>query len=251
MPDIASLYVFPLFLVFCRLGAALMVFPAISDPSVNTRTRLLIAFVGSVMLWPVVSVNLPDLPSTTLQLLMYVGVELVVGIMMALAARMFMAAINVAGEMIAFATGFQAATLFDPVTSSNTTAPTVFLMLIAGVLIFATNLHHVLLDGIVQSYTVFPPGALPPVGDSVQAVINTMQNLFVVGLKMASPVVVIGFLTYVAFGIFNRLIPQLHVFFVALPVSIAVGLFVTAAALSSMFALFMTQLHNHAIIFNQ
>ena len=169
---------------------------------------------------------------------------------MALSARLFMSAINVAGEMIAFATGFQAATLFDPVTNSNTTAPTLFLMMVAGTLVFATNAHHVMIEGVVYSYTAFPPGSFPHLGDTVQALIQVVQDLFLVGLKIAAPVVSVGFLTYVAFGIFNRLIPQLHVFFVALPLSIVIGLFLLAVTMGSMMMLFSMQLHDHIILFN-
>ena len=250
MPDLLNLAVFPLFLVFVRLGAAFMMFPAFSDPSIDVRARLLVAVTSSLMLWPMVESQMPAFPPTTAQLVMYVVMELFIGILMALSARLFMSAINVAGEMIAFATGFQAATLFDPVTNSNTTAPTLFLMMVAGTLVFATNAHHVMIEGVVYSYTAFPPGSFPHLGDTVQALIQVVQDLFLVGLKIAAPVVSVGFLTYVAFGIFNRLIPQLHVFFVALPLSIVIGLFLLAVTMGSMMMLFSMQLHEHIILFN-
>jgi flagellar biosynthetic protein FliR len=251
VPDLASLFVFPFFLVFFRVAAAVMVFPALSDPSVNPRTRLLIAGGIALILWPMVGATLPALPETISQLAMYIIVELVLGLMMGIAARLFMSAMSVAGEMIAFSTGFQAATLFDPISNTNTTAPTLFLLITAGVLVLASNLHHVLIEGIMESYQLFPPGTLPPVGDVAQAVVGLVRDLFYVGLKIAAPVVVVGFLGYVAFGIFNRLIPQLHVFFVALPLTIVVGMFVLASALSLMLTLFVTELHNHVMLFNQ
>ncbi|MDD9911854.1 MAG: flagellar biosynthetic protein FliR [Alphaproteobacteria bacterium] len=251
MPDLANLIVFPAFLVFCRLGAAIMVFPGFSDPSVNPRVRLLLAMTGTLLIWPMVEPTLPNLPDTLGKMMEYMTIEIIMGILIAIAARLFMSAMNVAGEMIAFATGFQAATLFDPISNSNSTAISLFLMVTAGVLIFATNLHHVLIEGVIQSYQMFPPGNLPKSGDALQAILTVIQNLFVVGLKIAAPVVTVGFLSYVAFGIFNRLIPQLHVFFVALPVSIVVGMFVMASVLAAMLTLFTTEIHNNAILFTQ
>ena len=251
MLDLNNLVVFPLFLIFCRMGAAVMVFPAISDPSINVRARLLTALLISIALWPLLANQMPKMPETTGVMFMFIGMELTMGLLMAMAARLFMAAINVAGEMIAFATGFQAATLFDPVTNANSAAPTIFLTLVAGMLVFATNLHHVLIQGIVDSYTLFPPGNLPKMSDLNLALLSLIQHIFVIGIKISAPIVVVGFLSYVAFGIFNRLIPQLHVFFVALPLSIVVGMFVFAVAMSSMLMLFVTELHNNAILFTQ
>jgi flagellar biosynthetic protein FliR len=251
MPDLASLFVFPFFMVFFRVAAAVMVFPALSDPSINPRLRLLVAGGIALVLWPLVGASLPPLPEDAGQLMTYVLIEVVLGLLMGIAARLFMSAMSVAGEMIAFSTGFQAATLFDPISNTNTTAPTLFLLLTAGMLVLASNLHHVLIEGILESYQIFPPGVLPPVGDVAQAIVGLVRDLFYVGLKIAAPVVVVGFLGYVAFGIFNRLIPQLHVFFVALPLTIVVGMFVLASALSMMLTLFVTELHNHAMLFNQ
>ena len=251
MPDIAALFVFPLFLVFCRMGAALFIFPGFSDPSINARARLLAAGGISLMLWPMVAEDLPPLPAENAIFVQLILIELVIGLLMGIAARLLMGALSVAGEMIAFATGFQAATLFDPITNSNSTAPSLFLMLVGGVLIFAMNLHHDLIHGVYMSYQVFPPGQLPPVNDTAQAIINTVQHLFVLGVKMAAPVVVIGFLGYVGFGIFNRLIPQLHVFFVALPLQIFVGMFVLATSIAIIFTLFVTHMKDRVILFVQ
>ena len=75
MPDLLNLAVFPLFLVFVRLGAAFMMFPAISDPSINVRARLLVAVTSSLMLWPMVESQMPAFPPTTAQLVMYVVME--------------------------------------------------------------------------------------------------------------------------------------------------------------------------------
>ncbi len=249
MVDLASLIVFPLFLIFIRVGTAMMLFPGLSDPSITVRARLLAAVAISLVLMPIVGVHMPPLPESTAIMFMYMLVEAIVGLLMALGARIFMAAINVAGDLIAFTSGLQAATLFDPVSGSNTTAPSLLLGIMAAVLIFATNLHHVLIEGLVQSYQVFPAGSMPPLNDSLTALIHVVARFFIVGVKLAAPVMVIGFLGYVSFGIFNRLIPQLHVFFVALPLSISVGFFILAASIASILTLFMTELHNNAILF--
>lgn len=251
LPDIAGLFVFPLFLVFARVGAALMIFPSVSDPSVNTRTRLMVAIGVALALWPAVTSYLPALPTSTGQVVAFLVVEIALGILLGLGARVMMGAMNLAGELIAFATGLQAATLFDPINNSNTTTPTLFLMMLAAVLVFITNLHHTLIAAVVKSYSLLPAGQLPPVADALEALLRTIQVLMVLGLQLSAPVVVVGFLGYVMFGVLNRLVPQLQVFFVSVPLQIFGGMLVLAASLSLMLTLFMAKLEQNMLLLNQ
>lgn len=251
MFNLAELLVFPLFLVFVRMGTCLMVMPGFSDMAVNVRARLLLAFVVSLAMFPLLEPSLPALPESLPTTLMYLFVEMAVGLMMGISARIFMATMHVAGEMVAFTSGLQASTLFDPTSGAQTTAPALFLLMVATVLIFVTNLHHLLIEGVAESYIYFEPGNMPDSGDALQAVTNVVRDIFIVGLKIAAPIMVVGFLGYVGFGIFNRLIPQMQVFFVALPITILVGLFILGISMGSIVLLFSQELANHAILFMQ
>ncbi len=249
MLGLADLLVYPFFLVFARVGSAVMVFPAFSDTSVNPRTRLLIALALSALIFPIVENGMPLMPEQTALFLAYLFIEILIGLMFAFGARLFMMAINLAGELISFMSGFQAATLFDPQSGTSTSAPGLFLSVTVGVLIFATGLHMMMIKGLAESYIAFPPGTLPNLGDSALAAVKTVSDAFTVGTKIAAPVMAMGFLVYVMFGIFNRLIPQLQVFFVALPISIAMGVFMMAVALSAMLTVFMDELAEHLVLF--
>lgn len=249
MPDITSLFVFPFLLILFRVGAGVMVFPGFADTSVNPRIRLLLALAITLILFSFLGQSLPALPASTPQMLSYMFMELFVGFCLGIGARLFMTAMNLAGELIAFMSGLQASTLFDPSSGANTTAPTLLLMVIVGVLVLVLNIHHMLIEALVQSYSYFPPGTMPSFSDSLQAVIIVMGHMMEVAVKLAAPVMITGFLGYVAFGIFNRLIPQLQVFFVALPLTIAGGLFMLGVSLAVVLSLFMNELKDNAILF--
>jgi flagellar biosynthetic protein FliR len=248
--NLAELFVFPLFLLFCRLGSAVMVFPAISDPSVSPRFRLAIALAVTLVMFPLLQHSLPALPARLPAALALVAGELLTGLLLGFGARVMMAALSLAGEMIAFVSGFQAATLFDPQSGASTAAPTVFLTLTAGMLILALNLHHVLIEGIVDSYRALPAGYWPPLGHVAEALLQLFQTVFVVGLQISAPVVVAGLLANVMFGILNRLIPQLQVFFVSVPLSLSLSLVIMAAALPLMFGLFVQSLRDNMWLFD-
>lgn len=240
-----------MFLIFVRLGTCIMIFPGLSDISVNTRVRLLLAVFCTFAMFPVLEPTIPLLPESMTTMLSFLFIELAIGIMMGISARLFVTALHVAGELISFSSGLQASTLFDPSMGGNSTAPSLLLSMMATVLIFVTNLHHVMLLAILDSYTMFPVGMMPDLGDAAKAVTQVVSDLFLIGVKLASPVVAVGFLVYVGFGIFNRLIPQLQVFFVAMPLTIVIGLFMMGITLGGIITLFTEQLFDHAVLFTQ
>lgn len=248
--DVIPLFTFQFFLIFARLGTAMFVFPALSDPSISTRVRLLIGLTVSFILYPLLASKLPVLPTGTGALVGFVFAEMVIGLMMGLGARIFMAAMSVAGEFIAFMSGLQAATLFDPQSGANTAAPTLLLSLAAGMLVLALNLHHQLILAVVGSYTAFPAGTFLAAGDMSMAVVGMLAKVFLLGVQLAAPVTVVGFMTYLIFGIFNRLIPQLQVFFLSVPLAIFLSLLVMAASMTLLLGLFATQMQDNLFLFN-
>lgn len=246
---LAELLVFPLFLVFARMGAAMMVFPALSDMAIPVRFRLLMAVAVSVVLFPLLQPGLPAMPTQTGAMLALVFGEIFIGILMALGARLFIAAFAVAGEIIAFMAGFQSATLFDPQSASNTVAPTLFLTLTAGAMLLALNLHHDLIRAVAASYVAFPAGVWPEIEDVNMAVIEIVAQLFLLGVQLAAPIILVGLLANALFGVLGRLIPQLQVFYVSIPISITLSLLVLAAGLSAMMELWSAQVAGKMSIF--
>lgn len=248
---ISQLFVFPLFMVFLRMGGMMMVFPFFSDSSVSMRFRLLIALATSLMLYPILLNRLPDMPTNTGVFVTLTASELMMGILMGISARLFVATMNIAGDLISFMSGFQASTLFDPTSQANVTAPAVFLSMLGTLILLATGMHLVIIKAVVESYTSFPPGHLPPMGDVVQALLKLFADMYLIGVKLAAPVMAAGFLSYMSFGLLNRLVPQIQAFFLAQPLNIVLSIFALTMGLSLMISVFSTQLAQHVIIFTQ
>ena len=245
---LADFFVFPALLVFFRVSSCIMVMPGVSDISVNVRARLFLAVFVTAAMFPVLSDSMPSLPQASSTMLRYVLAEFVMGILMGIGARIFIVALQIAGEMISFMTGLQASTLFDPSMGGNTTAPSLFLTMTGLILIFAINLHHTIFIGLIESYQYFPAGQIPLWGDTAQGITRVVADMFLVGVKMSAPVVTVGFLVYVGFGIFNRMVSQIQIFFVALPLNIMIGLFFLWVTLGSMLLLFAHELTEHALL---
>ena len=71
-------------------------------------------------------------------------------------------------------------------------------------------------------------------GDAAQMAIEAVAGAFVIGVQMWAPFIVFGLVFYLGLGILGRLMPQLQVFFIAMPATIAVGLVLFALLLAMM-----------------
>jgi len=85
----------------------------------------------------------------------------------------------------------------------------------------------------VDSYMVFPPGKLPPIGDLSQTVAHVVAGSFRLGIEMAAPFIVVGTIFFIALGLIGRLVPQLQVLFVSQPLQIMGGLLLFALVLAA------------------
>ncbi len=119
-----------------------------------------------------------------------------------------------------------------------------FLTALGVTLLFLTDMHHVVLTGLADSYAVFQPGAAVPFGEMAEITANLVAQSFRIGMTIAMPVVVVTMLIYVAMGLIARLMPQIHIFFLALPVQIGIGLAVMALTLSAGMLFFLEQYEN-------
>ncbi|NBB83619.1 MAG: flagellar type III secretion system protein FliR [Alphaproteobacteria bacterium] len=231
--SLLSTELFAFLLVFTRLSSAIMVMPGIGDGFVSPRIRLLLAMTIAVLVTPTLADDLPGLPESPVAVFVLLAGEIVIGLAIGLIARLLMTAVDVAGQIISFNLSLANAFVFNPAMAAQGSLPGAFLTILALVLIFATDLHHLMLRAAADSYGVFPPGQLPPMGDMADMVSTIIARSFAIGLQMAAPFVAVGLIFYLGLGVLSRLMPQMQVFFVAIPAQIMVGFVMMALTLSA------------------
>jgi len=228
--------VWAVFLVFARLGAAFAVLPGFAEASIPARVRLLVAGAVTLVIAPVVAGGLPPLPPEPAQLMLLVGLESATGIFLGLISRMMLAAAHVAGMIIGFQTSLANAFAFDPATHQQGVITAAWMSLLAVVILFAADLHHVLLRALADSYEVFPAGRAIDVGEFASAASQLVARSFSLGLRMAMPFLVYAVVLFVALGLMQRLMPQMQVFFISMPLQVMLGLallaFTTSVAMT-------------------
>ncbi len=241
LPSTAYFYI----LIFARVGSILMLIPALGEMTIPARMRLSFGLVFSLVLYPLIVPSLPPLPENVLTILVYLLHELAIGLIIGAITRLVTMAAAVAGSVIAYQTGLSGAQGPDPINGGAQGALIgAFLSMLGVTLIFATNLHHVALMAIRDSYMIFSPRDPLMFGDAAQLAIQSAASAFVIGIQMSSPFIVLGLVFYLGMGLLGRMMPQLQVFFVAMPATIWVGLILFALLISMIMGWYLTHFEN-------
>ncbi|MCA3700292.1 MAG: flagellar biosynthetic protein FliR, partial [Brevundimonas sp.] len=184
-------------------------------------------------LTPVVMPVLPAPPVELGEMAVHVVREAFIGLMIGAVMRIFMASLTVAGEIISIQSTLSFAQTSAPGLIESSTTIGTFIGLIGLMLIFTTNLHHLFLGAMVNSYNIFPYGASASVSDSGQLAIRTLSEAFRMGVQLSAPVLVLALVFNVALGIAARIMPQFQVFFVASPLMVLLTLALLSLSLGA------------------
>ena len=226
-------------LVFARAGTMVMLLPGLGEQNVSPRLRLTIALVLAAVLLPLhrraYHIDVTALGPAIVMLVE----EILIGAVLGLTARLTISALEVAGSVIAQQLGLGFVTAIDPTQGEQGALIGNFLMLLAVTLFFATDMHHLVIAALNDSYDLFEPGEIPATGDVAALVTKTVAGAFRIGIQLSAPFIVFGLLFNIGLGVLSRLMPQMQVFFVALPASILIGLLFLLLVLGTMMGLFL------------
>ncbi|MEX1147592.1 MAG: flagellar biosynthetic protein FliR [Sphingomonadales bacterium] len=241
--------VFAFLLVFARLGTLIMLLPALGESAVPPRVRLSLALVISFIMVALVGGALPAMPNTPFTLFFLLFGEILIGLMIGGSIRLMMSALHVAGTIIAYNSGLAAAQAFDPAQGMQSAIFSTFLTLLGTLFIFATDLHLLMIAAMHDSYDVFPPGRVPEARDFATMAIQTVANSFRLGVQMGAPFIVFGLVFNIGLGMVARLMPQLQVFFIAMPLNIILGFVILMFVIGAMMAWFVRHVEDVIAIF--
>lgn len=230
---VAQVYTF--MLVFVRVGTALMIMPGIGDGFVPQNVRLLFALAFSVVVSPLVAKFMPPAGDMGAAFVAMLLGEFVMGAFIGGVARCMMAALDTAGMLISMHMGLANAQIFNPAFATQGSIMGAFLSITGACLLFATNLHHLVLQALIDSYRTFPPGqmSVAMAGNMADTFSNAVTKSFAVGVQFGMPFMLITMMVYVAMGILSRVMPQLQVFVLFMPVQIAAGLLIFTLVVSA------------------
>ena len=152
-------------LVFARIGTMLMLLPGLGEQNISSRIRLTMALVLAAVCCRCIGPPITSIPPRWARDLVMLVEEILVGAVLGLTARLTISALDVAGSVIAQQLGLGFVTAIDPTQGEQGALVGNFLTMLGLTLIFATNMHYLVIAALNDSYNVFTPGEVPSTGD--------------------------------------------------------------------------------------
>lgn len=213
----------PLLWPFFRVLALFMTAPVLSSRAVPLRLKIALAFgvtlAAQATLAPgaTIALDAPEAAGVLLQ-------QLVVGAAIGLAARIVVAGVEYAGELVGLQMGLGFAAFFEPSAGGQANAVSRYLGTLAALLFVVLNGHLLLVAAVVQSFQAFPVAPSPMAFLQAVPVHAWGAELFRLGLWIALPVLAMLLFTNLVMGVISRVAQQLNIFAIGFPVTLGVGL---------------------------
>jgi len=231
--------IFAFLLIFCRVGTAIMILPGFGEAYINARARLLLAAMFALVLTPAIH-PFPAPPTEIFELVRLMSAELLTGLFIGAITRLLISAVSMAGMIIAYQSSLASALVQD-VTMAGAQSSSMgnLLGLSALVLMFVTDLHHLILRSLMDSYQIFSVGTFPDIMDFTAHATRTMNAAFLMALQLSAPHIVIGLIIYLAGGIMARVMPNLQIFFIITAPNLMISFFVLMIVFNSIMTWYM------------
>ncbi len=247
--DLIQLNIFAFFLIFARVGTVFMLMPGIGSGYVSVKLRLPIALALCFILTPLLSASLPGIPGAQIDMTVLILGEVTIGVFIGLIGRITLGALQTAGTLIALFASLANALIRDPIAEQQSSLIATFLSLLGMVLIIVTDLHHLMIRGVVESYSLFQPGHPLAIGDFSEMLSRRLADSFELGVQLASPFLLAALVYYIGLGILGRLMPILPVFIVVMPLQIVGQIGFLMLSLSAMMMYFLSRFEDVIIVF--
>ncbi len=230
------------FILFCRIGACLMLMPGISSAQIPVQIRLFVAVATTLSLAPLLLEQAPlrSLSADPIPALRLIAVETAIGGLIGLLGRLFFLALETMA--VGASTMLGMAKPFGNELEPNQALPPLasLVTLSATALIFVTDAHWEVLRGLAASYHAIPLGADFNPGYSLRQVASTLGESFRVALRVCSPFFIYAIVVNHAMSLINRQTPQIAIFFVATPFIVGGGLVLLYFSIKPLLGEFMS-----------
>ena len=215
------------YLTLFRISVVLFVMPFFGDTIPNLiKATLLIVLTLAV--WPQLSFPAQYFPANPMNLAVMFAGEIVLGMSLGIIVRMLIAAVQIGGQIINFQMGFSMVNAIDPLTGMQEPVTTHFLYMCTMLTFLTLNGHLHLIKALGDSFDIVPPGGLFLTPQLMSEVMLFAKQMFILGVRIAAPVILALFLVDLALALISKMAPQMNVLILGFPLKIAVGfLFMT------------------------
>lgn len=210
-------------LIFIRMTAFMYLAPFYGDTSIPSRFKVALSiFLAYLVYMTTEPVEL--VYDTVFEYALLVLKEVVVGLLIGLAAGICMHIVAFAGRIIDMEIGLSAASLMDPTFHDNVTVSGMFLKYIFSLLLITSGMYQYIIKALIETYTLIPiNGAKFAIGNIMSTMLSFMTQYFVIGFQIALPVFAVIMVMNAVLAILAKVAPQMNLFAVGMQIKILSG----------------------------
>jgi flagellar biosynthetic protein FliR len=211
---------------FTRILALLASSPVLGNKQVPVRVKVGLSLLMTLVIAPTLN-TLPQVSVGSAPGLLILVQQIIIGVAMGFTMQLIFAAVKMAGELAGLQMGLGFASLYDPLNASFTPVIAQWMSIIASLAFLALNGHLFVLAGLAESFQTLPIGSMIS-GKGFYGIATWGGSIFAYALQLSLPLLAALLITNLALGILTRAAPQLNLFAVGFPVTLAIGFFVLA-----------------------
>lgn len=212
-------------LILLRMSAFVVSAAVFSSQSISSPIKILLSVVFSMVVFGPIATNeaLVRVSEAQSNLLLMAGREVLLGVVIGFVTRFFFFAVAMAGEMVSVSMGLGQGQMFNPMMGSMGNSMEQFYSVIATLVFLALNGHHVMISGLVQSFQTSPVADLSLQFATFAEIVVKVQSYFVIGIKMAAPVMISMMIIQLGIALISRVVPQINVIMTSASITIIAG----------------------------
>jgi flagellar biosynthesis protein FliR len=211
-------------LVLTRISAFFLVLPVFGWKTIPVQVKVAAAVLLSVFFYCVTPLPPGLAGASTLTMILLLAGESIYGLALGLVIALLFSVVQLSGRIMEQQMGFTMAEIVDPLTEDETSPFAGLLDMVFVLLFLGANGHHLFLIALSKSYHAFPSGTAPTIGLLTGGVLDTGTAMFVAALRLAAPMLAAFLVLMVALALLARLVPEMDILFLSMPVRVMLGL---------------------------
>lgn len=215
-------------LIVFRISGMMLSAPIFNMQNVPAQAKIGMAVMFALILFPLHAGGLV-VPKDLIQFTLMAMQETVIGLLLGYTVNLIFMALQMAGEYVSLQMGLSAASLLDPVTQTQSPVVGQFFFYFAALIFLSLNIHHGLIAGLDRSFNFIPLGHFIGEGQltgglMAERFIKLTSDMFLMSLMVGAPLMGLLLVTEIALGFVAKVMPQMNVFMVAMPLKVLIGL---------------------------
>lgn len=211
-------------LVLTRISAFFLVLPVFGWQTIPIRIKVAATVILSVFFTAIVPLGVDAAEVSTLKAILLLASEATYGLALGLIVTSLFNVVKLSGQIIERQMGLTMAEILDPLTGESGQPLGGLLEMIFILLFLSANGHHLFLLVLSKSYAAFPAGTIPTIKIMTGGVLTAGSTMLIAGLRLAAPMLAAFMVLMVALALLARLVPEMNILFISMPVRIGLGL---------------------------